>query len=345
MLVVGFDPGNSESTLTWRMADKARHMTIPSFVGSGRLDELQRVRSGAGGGGTLEKDELAIETGGASYFVGRLALAESRDASAARNDVSRYWNGHTLKLLLALASAANLFGPIRIMTGLPVSAWTPENKRAVQRALIGTHHYRANGRDRVLVVEAVGVMMEGAAALAAYGLEDVPQAVIDVGGRTTDLFWAQGARPVTARCDAIEAGVEKAGDLLSQDVQAEYKRTLRPHEVRAVLRAAATGATPPTLYSAGQPIHLNGQVGAAIQAVGQQIASYVAQKWGDDRGGVASEAARVVLIGGGAHYFARQLQALIPHLEVAKAPELANALGYLSVGLGASDEAWARNRG
>lgn len=344
MLVLGFDAGNSETTLAWRSGAATRHMTVPSFIGSGRLEELQRVRSAAGNGG-LQKDEIVLHYEGMPYFVGRLAIEESRDADSARNDVSRYWTGHTLRLLLALAAHANVSGPVRVMTGLPVSAWTADNKRQVQRSLIGEHRYTVNGKDRHLIVDAVGVMMEGAAALAGYDAADVPQAVIDIGGRTTDLFWAQGVRPIAQRCSAEEVGVEKAGDLLRQGALDLHKRDLRPQEVRGILRAYITGEPPPRVFQNGKELVFNGAVSSAIETVGRQIVSYVARQWGDDRGAVASDAARVLLVGGGAHYFADLLRTAIPHVEVARSPELANALGYLSVGLSASEEAWARNRG
>lgn len=345
MQIIGFDPGNSESTLAWRVGAVQRHATIPSFIGSGRLEELQRVRSAAGYG-ALQKDELVLHFAGVPSFVGKLAIEESRDASAARNDVSRYWNGHTLRLLLTLSAQANLSGPVRVMTGLPVSAWTAENKKAVQKALCGTHVYAVNGKERMLTIEAVGVMMEGAAALASYEAPpNIPQAVIDVGGRTTDLFWSVGVRPVARLCDAEEIGVEKAGDLLRQGTLSTHKRELNPHEIRDTLRAYVSDEIAPRIFKDGKEIVLNGAVGAAIDAVAQQLLSYVARLWGDDRGAVAGEAARVLLIGGGAYYFGEALKQSIPHLETSRHPELANAFGYLAVGSAASEEAWARNRG
>lgn len=345
MQVLGFDPGNSESTLAWKVGAVQRHITIPSFIGSGRLEELQRVRSAAGYD-ALGKEELVLHYGGVPAFVGRLAIEESRDATAARNDVSRYWNGHTLKLLLTLAAQANIAGSVRIMTGLPVSAWTTENKKAVQKALCGDYHYSVNGKERTLTIEACGVMMEGAAALASYeAAPNVPQAVIDVGGRTTDLFWALGVKPVARLCTAEDIGVERAGDHLRQGALAKHKRDLSPHEIRDTLRAHVTGDTPPRIFKNGKEILLNGAVSDAIAAVGQQLVSYVSRIWGDERGAVAGEAARVLLIGGGAYYFGDVLKQVIPHLETSRHPELANALGYLAVGLAASEEAWARNRG
>lgn len=344
MVVLGFDPGNSETTLTWRHGAVSRHITMPSFIGSGSLEELRRVRSGAGGEG-LQKDEIVLVHGGTSYYVGKLALEEARDARTARNDVSRYWNGHTLWLLLALAGQAGITGTVRVMTGLPISAWTPENKRAVQRALVGTHTYTLNGKERTLTIDSVAVMMEGAAALAAYTLDNAPYGVIDIGGRTTDLFWSHGTKPVTQLCRSGNVGVERIADVLRQEALERHQRELLPSELRAILRAFASGEPTPDLYVRGKTLHLNGSVSAAVSAVSQQVLSYVAQEWGTDRGVVAGNAAKVLLIGGGAYFFADTLRAIIPHIEVVRTPELANAQGYLAIGSYVSEEAWARNRG
>jgi len=46
--------------------------------------------------------EYVLEIDGASFFVGRLALEQSAKASSARGDASRYWSGHTLRLLVEL---------------------------------------------------------------------------------------------------------------------------------------------------------------------------------------------------------------------------------------------------
>lgn len=343
MIILGFDPGNSESTLAWKSGAALKHVTVPSFIGSGRLEELQRVRSAAESGG-LQKDEIVLHYAEMPYFVGRLAIEESRDASAARNDVGRYWSGHTLRLLLALAAQAGISGAVRIVTGLPVSAWTAENKQRVQRSLIGRHEYAVNGKERTLIVEAVGVMMEGAAALTRYTVDDVPNAVIDIGGRTTDLFWSQGVKPIAQFCHAKEIGVEKAGDLLRQGALDVYGRDLSAREVRSILRAHITKEPAPRIFMDGKELALNGAVAAAIDGVGRQIVSYVTEQWGDNRGRPAGDAARVVLIGGGAYYFAEALHNVIPHLDVPASPEFANAFGYLAVGQSATEDAWARNR-
>lgn len=346
--IIGFDAGNSEATLTTSASGKGTSLTIPSYLGSGSLAELLRVRGGMGSE-ELASGEYVLDYGGRSSFVGTLALEQARDGSSARGDVSRYWNGHTLRLLLTLCGGAlkSTSMAVQVVTGLPVAVWSKETVKRVQHALIGEHRFTLNGRARTLTVEAVMVMMEGAGALAAHGVaENVPQAVIDVGGRTTDLFWAQGMKPDISRCAGLAVGIEQAGDQLCADFLSTYGRELRRTELRGVFRAHAGSGTAPAIFASGRQIHLNGEVGHVIDAVADAVASFVATTWrSSERGNVAGEAARVLLIGGGAHYLAPQLRQVIGHLEVPRNPELANAQGYLAVGLQIPEAAWSKLRG
>lgn len=344
-ITVGFDPGNSEATLaTAPVGGRGTSLTIPSALGTGDGAELRRVRGGIGGE-ALDAHEYCLELDGRAQFVGSLALAQSPDATTARGDIGRYWGGHTLRLLLTLA--ATVLRPseveLRVVTGLPVQSWSKETVRRVQQSLGGTHQFVLNGRPRTVRVTGVLVVMEGAGALAAHGLgEDVPQAVIDIGGRTTDLFWAQGMRPLLPRCAGRPLGVEKAGDLVAQQFAQSYGRALHPVELRSVLRSASGDDAPP-LFVDGTRVTVDALVREALAGVGSEIASFVAQTWrSSEQGKVAGEAAQVLLIGGGAHYFAPPLKQLIRHLQVPRHPELANAQGYLALGLQVPDAHWAR---
>jgi hypothetical protein len=347
-ILVGFDPGNSEATLSVAANGKQQSLTIPSFIGSGSLEELRRIRGGTGRE-SLEPGEYVLACDGRSHFVGTLALEQSDDATSARGNVLRYWTGHTCRLLLTLAGALvpRTETVIRLVTGLPVQVWSKETLRQVQQSLVGEHHFTLNGRPRTLVVEGVMVLMEGAGALALHGMnEDVPQAVVDVGGRTTDLFWAQGMRPVLPRCMGAPIGVEKIGDAIGADFLRQHRRDLQPREVRQVLRSYASGSEAPPLFAGGVRVQLNGEVRSAAQSVGQEVASFVARTWrSSEQGAVAAEAARVLLIGGGAYYLADALRQAIPHLEVPRHPELVNAQGYLAVGGQIPEGAWAKLRG
>lgn len=341
----GFDAGNSETTII----ASGRTLTIPSFIGSGSLSELTRIRgASAGAEGALEPDEYVLEHQGRSYFVGRLALEQSADATSARGDVTRYWNGHTLRMLLTVA-AASFKTPtvtVRLVTGLPVQVWTRDTARSVRESLVGQHHFTLNGQDRHVIVEGGIVVMEGAGALAVAGLRgDAPQTVIDVGGRTTDLFWAQGQKPVLPRCSGIDVGVERIGDELKRMVAQRYGRDLHDHEVREILRSYAERRPHQAIYANGEKVEVNGELEQLVRGVRERLCSFVAQVWrSGEHGKVAAEAAQVLLIGGGAYYFRDQIQALIPQVKVPANPETANARGYAAIGSQVPEQGWQQAR-
>lgn len=345
-VIIGGDFGNSETTVTVRTARGVSCLTFPSYIGRGSHSELLRVRHGAGREGRLDEDEYTLHHQGGDLFVGRLALEDARGATTGRGDPARYWNGHTLRLLLT--ACGRLFKGdvrVRLITGLPVKVWSEETKRKVQQSLVGEHTYLFAGKERRTIVEAVGVLMEGAAVLHDVATEPVEQGVIDVGGGSTDLFWALGRKPRYERCDGLAEGVAQIGDLLVQKVLAQGGRRLTSEEVRQVLWAAATGAPLPTLYSGGQALHLNGEVMDAVTDVGERLTAFVRNVWADEDGRVASSAAHVRLIGGGAYYLKAVFKRDIPHLRVVDHPERANALAYHAIGEAAGEAAWQRNRG
>lgn len=342
-VIVGFDAGNSEANLVLGHGRYRKTLTIPSFIGDGSLDELNRIRSGGGRSeaGLLD-GEYVLEAGHQSYFVGELALAQARQPESYRGSVSRYWSGHSLRLLMVLAGTLikDKKFSVRVVTGLPVQVWSNETALKVANNLSGCHTFVLNGQTREMTVEGVLPIMEGAGALIAYGSDqDEHQAVIDVGGETTDLFWAFGQEPVLPKCQGLSRGVEAVGDLLK--VELKRTRALSSAEVRSILRAHAAGETMPQLYAAGQPLKLNGEVSSAIQGVGMTIQEFVSRTWrSGDAGSVANEARTVLLIGGGAHYFEAALKQIIPHLRVPPRPELANAEGYCDLGHALDDDAW-----
>lgn len=347
-IVFGLDAGNSEATGV--LATGKQHIrTLPSAIGAGSLSQLMRIRGGAGQQHRLAPNEHVLEIDGSSSFVGELALEQSATASSARGDVTRYWSGHTLRLLMVLAGSmiAEPSFTLRVVTGLPVMVWdVATTVPQVQHSLCGTHAFHLNGQQRVMTVTGVMVVMEGAGALAVHGLaEDIPQAVIDIGSRTTELFWAHGQRPTLPRCSGFDRGVGDVGDRLAAAFLEQYGRALTPREIRDSQRAIAQGRSHPPIFVDGQPVQLGELVARAIRDVGGDIRSQISQTWrSSEQGKVAAEAAQVLLIGGGAYYFAPILRALIPHLQTPKHAEHANAEGYLAIGRELPERAWARFR-
>ena len=337
--VVGFDPGTSVATLvTQSWADGSTPLgtlSIPSFIGSGNLSRVLNGRRGAGQG-RLDANEHAVELDGVTYFVGQLAQVESDDATNQRGDNRRYYNSHSLVLLLALCGALFHEGEVPalgVVTGVPIAVYqeTPDIQDKVQKSLLGTHQYCYNGKQRTVTVNAVRVMQEGAAAALTLGkIGSKSIGIIDSGGRTTDVAVISGGKVVTSRSGSVSKGVEDIGDELSSVFQRAHGRPLKDEERQAVLQAYAGQTEQPALYARGQAVQLNGEVARAARKVGEDIANYIGRIWRvGETGEVASDLAEVVYIGGGAYYFqsvvGAQLNTVVRRTTT---PELDNARGY-----------------
>ncbi|HNP74522.1 MAG TPA: ParM/StbA family protein [Kouleothrix sp.] len=329
--LVGLDAGNATALL----ADGAQIIQIPSYIGSGSLADLLATRGGAGGAAALLPGEVAIEHAGQLFFVGDLALSQSRDASSARADTARYANGHTLRLLMALVGIA--YGGdvrLRIVTGVPpaVMKAQPQIGTQIAESLLGTHYYvfhDLHGRHEIaLTIETVAVVMECVATLAALGEPGKPIGVLDIGGHTVDISWfdARG-RVVDSRTDSLlGAGVDRVGEILSQQFRSQYGRALRPDEIQQLFQAYLAGEAT-TIYHRGPRVISADQVHRAIGTVAATINTFLGQRWGGGDGGVAADGAYVLLVGGGARFFPPFIQLDAP-VRQSPRPEQDNAQSY-----------------
>ena len=341
----GHDFGNAETGGVLFDRGIQRAITIPSATALGSLHDLIQMRSAlsesyAGNSPeTLKRGEYVLEYNGNELFVGNLALKQSRTATTALGDISRYYSPRSLHLLLA-ASASIISHPeyqIDVVTGLPVETFAnAEIRKKVKAALEGEHRFVLNGVHRLALVRVIKVIMEGAGAVIAYGsAEDITQGCIDIGGRTTDLFVAEGQSPILHLCKGKDVGVEAVADLLSNRFQTRYQRPLKPSETREILHAHINKRTYRSVSVNGRTIpegEIRQSVENALASIGSDIASFVSTTWNaSESGSVGSDIGMVVLVGGGAYYFADIMRARIPHLVIPQQPELANAIGYAAL--------------
>ncbi len=341
----GHDFGNAETCGVLFDRGIQRAITLPSATALGSLHDLAQKRSAISDSYTdslteaLKKGEYVLEYNGGELFLGELALKQSRTATAARGDISRYWSPRSLHLLLS-ASGSLIPHPeyhLNIVTGLPVETFVNADiRKKVKQALEGEHRFTLNGVHRLAVVRVMKIIMEGAGAIIAHGANgEIMQGCIDPGGRTTDLFVAEGQSPILHLCKGKELGVEIAADMLSSRFQAKYHRPLKPGETRELLHAHVNKRTYPAIHANGVQVNeyeLRHWIEAALASVGNEITSFVGTVWNtSESGAVGSDIAVVLLVGGGAYYFAEPLKARVPHLVVPQRPELANAIGYAAL--------------
>ena len=336
----GHDFGNSETGGVLFDRGMQRSITLPSATALGSSHDLLQKRSAmsdsyTGAADALKQGEYILEHEGNELFLGDLALKQSKSATTARGDISRYWSSRSLHLLLT-ASGTIIREPeyhLCVVTGLPVETFgTADIRRKVRAALEGEHRFTLNGRTRLAVLKLMRVVIEGARALIAYGTSDeITQGCIDIGGRTTDLFVAEGQSPALHLCKGKDIGVEAVTDVLSNRFQACYHRPLKPGETRDLLRAHVNHRTYRPIYVNGKQINefeLQHWLETALSTIGNEIASFVSTTWNTSESGeVGSDIAHIVLVGGGAYYFGETLARRIPHVSIPQAPELANAIG------------------
>lgn len=328
----GHDFGNAETCGVAIVNGRRLATCIPSVTAQGTLDELNKLNI------ALAPNDFVFRSrdSATEQYVGDLALSQAGMSFSGRGDVSRYWSPKSLTLLLTSASSLidDTEFALNVVTGLPVQTYLgdPESRKKIKLALEGPHVFTVNGRQRVIHVKLERVIMEGAGATIAYGSRDKRvQGVIDIGGRTTDLYAAEGQTPQRHLCDGRPLGVEAAADLLRANFQQKYKRALKPQEVRNIFRAYAHNQAYPDILARGEPVRdLDVFTRDALLHVGNEITSFVSSKWNESEDGteIASSFSTVLCIGGGAHYFYKQLQERIPNLRFVADPEEANAYGY-----------------
>lgn len=303
-----------------------------------------------------------------SYGIGSIALSQSVEPWNGRGDIQRYASRYSLRGVLALSASMIPDKEYRLIlvTGLPAETYQKNValRKDIKNALKGTHRFTIDaGRTwRTCHIEVAAVMMEGAGALVAYGSKDKgarASAVIDIGGRTTDLYVAQSHVPITAFCKGKPVGVETATQMMMENFEMIHGFPLSPLEAREIMHAwvaaqeaqeaqeaAASGTSKPKRGKAAKTpkvypdISVNGQkiadseidklVIEAITQTADEIVSFVSAAWrqSDSSTAVAARFNPVLGIGGGIYYFGRALKKRIQHLSQPADPVHANARGY-----------------
>lgn len=348
----GYDYGNSEASAVVSGRGARVEYRMPSITADGSFQEAETAARGLGKSiqdvlaenHCLLSYELRTSTGWRTVekYLGQAVFDFGKKPQETRGDISRYWsNGYNLEMLMGLSGLVipdQEYG-LHVVTGLPIATFQadPGHTQKVQDALIGDHPFRLNGHDRLLHVCSVKVIMEGAGALIAYGtVADQMQGVIDIGGRTTDLFVAKGQRPRPALCKGEALGVAAAADKFNARFQVHFGRPLSLETRLALLRQHVKQRPyDPVLDACRERVRaeeLDALIQTSLREVGQAIATFVATAWTESEAGdVATDLTTILLVGGGAHYFAQDVRARVPHVTLVQRPEMANAQGYANL--------------
>ena len=344
----GYDPGSGMASLKLIPADDVEMaqdlFTLPSAIADGNsADLLDRGDIDATLAQVLRPGEYMLSLQDADYYLGTLIEQGKNDTAALGADL-RYWSIHSKVLLLALA--AKLIPEkrfeLRIVTALPVSLYTRDNRRKVRDALSGYYRYDFNGRRDIETYVKVGyVAYEGQGVLVHCGKKTDKQGVIDIGERTTDLIGATGQVINGKWCHGDEIGVGQLVDDLKILASKRYQRIISTDLAHDILKAYIHEKSLPRV-SIDQTeeipeAEMREVIGKSIKRLARTLTALVSGTWTTDGGKAASDFDEVFLAGGGAYYFEQIVRDLITHVTFVPGPQDANVRGYADLATGLED--------
>jgi hypothetical protein len=344
----GFDPGSGAATLQVIPVDDIEMAqdicTIPSIIADVDMSKvLDRGDVDATLAKVLRKDEYAITmSDGSSYALHDLAIKEGRNATDALGAADRYWSNHSRILLLALACMLipERSFELRLVTALPVSLYTKENRKRVKEKLSGYYRFSFSTKcrdykDREVYVKVGYVGMEGQGILIHGGAQNGMQAIVDIGERTTDVVTADGQQLLTNRCKGDEIGVGQIVDDLNTYAHT-FGRRLSTTTAHDILRAYAHGKSLPRIVTDKGDLPESGMLNViekSIKKAGRSLNMLISSALNAEGANVASDYDMIYLAGGGAHYFEDTVKTLVGRVERVNDPELANARGYADLAI------------
>jgi len=322
---------------------------MPSALYEGSQEELESMSMGGDlrQTGTLNDRSHIIKVNGNEFYVGDLAIEQAPSMNIAeltsRGDITRYWSVRSLAMLLATSGTVikdREYGLI-IVTGLPIATHNEENIQAIKNALEGDHDFILDGERRIAHVAVRKIIMEGSGANIAHGaIGKVKAGIIDIGGRTTDIYMVSGQTPIKDQCKSFDMGVESAIDSLIEAFEKEFRYPLSAGDAAKLQNCFVDTKSydfVATVRNAGaNHQRVDALLSKSLGEVGRKISGFIKRSWSSSLRNdvVASDAEYVLLVGGGAYYFEEGIRALFQNrLSLPHKPELANAAGYARLAL------------
>ncbi len=334
----GFDGGNTDSCFSAIEASGHESMvTIPSAIVEASAERLELLRSAVHGENANTdpyKQDVQVEYLGINYYVGYLALKQSKRSSTQKGDETRYHSKEQLIRLLATSGLAisDESYEISLVTTVPVDYFTKELRRRVKDTFEGTFPFILNGHERQATVIVRKVMVEGPPALVLYGAQSAGQRrlIIDGGGHTTDLTLLDGNDPITDQCKGINLGVENIGDYVCDTIREKHGRKLSLRERSDILRAYASRNTLPPISCGTYELTstaVHEIVFAGCQKVANATLTEARALWGVVNDVVAGDVKWQYHIGGSALFYNDLLRAKMSLLRPVEGASQANARG------------------
>lgn len=313
----------------------SRSLVFKSILGE--ATDIQ-FKGGILGDGSKEEN-IQIELGGKSYFIGELAERQSNIRSFTL-DQSQFFS--TCAKPLAIAAAARLIDshvPIGLVTGLPIGYYR-EFKDAVVKLLQGDHKVvitSGNGKpeEKIIRINEVKVIPQPFGSLFNLMMNDLGElgdkkyahekiGIIDIGFKTSDFTVADKMRYSERGSRTTDTGISKAFGMIVEKLREKSNVNV---ELYRLYEAVERGM----IKIKGKEYDLKAPTEAVFNHLAASIANEVDRLWSDDW-----DIDSIVLTGGGGAALAKYLQPLIAGkviaVDNAQDARLCNVLGYWKYG-------------
>jgi plasmid segregation protein ParM len=317
-LGIGIDIGYGH---TKALSSTGASAVFPSAVG--RADP-QAFRLHVNGTTPCSTLESMVSLDGIQYLVGDAALRHARAVMQPRD---RDWLESPPYRILWHAALAHVVLPgtaPTIVTGLPVSFY--QDRERLQQVVTQVLAERQTTAKLMRVVpqpfgsffdtvfDPQGQLIDDKRLLAHTG-------IVDVGYFTTDVVEVQELEFIQKGSGSIAVGVATMLDTLRGLLTDRVERVISAHEAEQVLQTRC-------LRVRGQEQDVQELCAVAVQDAALAISTYVRQLWG-----AGDQFDCVLLAGGGGPLVQAALAEQWPFLQLAHAPLLANARGYVRYAL------------
>jgi len=331
-LKIGFDGGYGNTKL---ISSTGRRIEVPSVVGAGfkrSYGDIFGKRKG------LEIDNLHACVDGEDYFIGALALKESRTPSAAfaENKINHPNTKALIASLTALAMEKEKENII-IVASLPFVEYKNQKREFKE--------YLNNFEAKVILYDGekeikrhvffryAGVAPQAAAAI--YYLpevykeilneEDITIAVIDIGMKTLDVVVVEIAddiQIIESMSFGFHTGISLLHDYLQRAIQDTTDLSLNIPKLDAVLKKGGRWGS----------FDFSEAIEKGKKELAKMIIDEINEKWGQEQ---KYKVGKIFLIGGGGEYLyeelknSKDLKFIKNHIELPAEPRFINARGCL----------------
>ena len=345
MLTVGIDDGYAETKVVF--APDTAPFVMPTCAQAGGMTTVRGGDMGIGAFADGDSRAGTYEVGDRRYAVGEGLPSPSRATSDEYpwSPMNRAIVGHAL-----IAAKVPMDAPVKVVSGLPVRRYyrsmsgiaMERNKALIKRkrdnltgnpvmrlSADGKRHATHQIAEHIVLPEAYGAWVNYAMEMGEDGLprlnSDVTGqrvAVIDIGGRTTDLCVVRNANIDMQRTGTIPHGTLEVESLLKSRIEDHKDVQLTPEQVMAAMQSGKVRIFGDEMDF----ISLRREViNDVFGAIGDEVKALLGQ---------AADVDVVLFVGGGSVLGREHLDAWYPHNAVfPERPGTANAEGFRVYGM------------